>query len=150
MSPRKPVYPGHSHFVPYLLNRVTSLINVAFNAALRKERMTLTHWRVLAFLHEHDGLGVSALAGATVTDQATLSRALTRMQRGGLVQRRVRDADQRFVEIFLTRAGRQRFGKLLHIALELETRALRGISKREIEQLRGALAQLAVNVAPRE
>jgi len=147
VSPRKPVYPGHSLFVPYLLNRVTSLINIDFTAALRKESMTLTHWRVLAFLHEHDGLGVSALAGATVTDQATLSRALTRMEKRGLVKRRVRDADQRFVEVFLTRAGKQQFGKLLHIALELETRAVSGMSKREIEQLRGSLARLAANAS---
>jgi DNA-binding MarR family transcriptional regulator len=139
-------YPGHSHFLPYLLNRATSLINVGFNAALRAQRMTLTQWRVLAFLHEHDGLGVSALAGATVTDQATLSRALTGMERRSLVKRRVRSADNRFVEVHLTATGRKQFDALLEVALELEASAVRGMAKQEIEQLRASLAKLAETI----
>lgn len=145
MRPR--AYPGHSRFLPYLLNRATSLINVAFNQALRRHGVTLTQWRVLAFLHERDGLGVSALADATVTDQATLSRALTGMQRRGLVERRVRSADNRFVEVHLTAAGKRRFRDLLQIALDLEARAVRGMTRREIEQLRASLERLAATIA---
>ena len=140
------VYPGHSRFLPYLLNRATSLINVAFNQALRRHGVTLTQWRVLAFLHERDGLGVSALADATVTDQATLSRALTGMQRRGLVERRVRSADNRFVEVHLTATGKKRFLDLLQIALDLEARAVRGMTKREIDRLRASLERLSATI----
>jgi len=139
-------YPGHSRFLPYLLNRATSLINVAFNDALRGHGITLTQWRVLAFLHERDGLGVSALADATVTDQATLSRALTGMQTRGLVKRQVRSADNRFVEVHLTAMGKKRFLDLLQIALDLEARAVRGMSKRKIDQLRASLERLASTI----
>ena len=70
-----PAYPGHHHFLPYLINRVTSFLNVEFQKVLDGYGLTLTHWRVLAFLAEQDGLSVSALADATVTEQSTLSNA---------------------------------------------------------------------------
>ena len=141
-------YQGHSRFLPYLLNRITSRINVGFQAELRRRRMTLTHWRILAFLVESDGLGVTALADKTDTDQSTLSRALMRLHKQGLVRREPGRADNRTVQVTLTRAGRAAFAAVLPIALGLRDAAIRGINAAELDSLAATLNKILANLEP--
>ena len=98
-------YQGHETFMPYLLNRSTAALNADFQVLLRDHNMTLLHWRVLAFLSETDGLGVSALANVTDVDQATLSRALTVMENAGYIARKSNPQDHRMVVIKILPAG---------------------------------------------
>lgn len=146
-SRRKGVeYDGHNRFLPYVLNRVTNRLNADFQSALRKRGMTLTHWRVLAFLDETDGLGVSALADCTVTDQSTLSRALQQMERLGLVERRAGAADNRFVEVHVTARGRALFAEIIPLALQLRDRALDGLADTDREHLLDLLSHILDNL----
>ncbi|MCK9382327.1 MAG: MarR family transcriptional regulator [Sulfuritalea sp.] len=139
-------YSGHNRFLPYVLNRVTNRLNADFQAALRQRGMTLTHWRVLAFLEETDGLGVSALADYTVTDQSTLSRALQQMERRGLVERRASTADNRFVEVHITALGRTLFAEIIPLALQLRDRALAGLADADRDRLLDLLSHILVNL----
>lgn len=142
----KLAYDGHNRFLPYVLNRVTSRLNTDFQAALRHRGMTLTHWRVLAFLNETDGLGVSALADFTVTDQSTLSRALQQMERKALVERRPGAADNRFVEVHITATGRRLFADIVPLALQLRDRALDGLAADDREHLLDLLSRILDNL----
>lgn len=139
-------YSGHNRFLPYVLNRVTNRLNADFQTALRERGMTLTHWRVLAFLNETDGLGVSALADFTVTDQSTLSRALQQMERRGLVERRASAADNRFVEVHITARGRALFAEIIPLALQLRDRALAGLADTDRERLLDLLSHILDNL----
>lgn len=139
-------YGGHNRFLPYVLNRVTNRLNADFQSALRKRGMTLTHWRVLAFLDETDGLGVSALADYTVTDQSTLSRALQQMERLGLVERRAGASDNRFVEVHVTARGRALFAEIIPLALQLRDRALDGLAETDREHLLDLLSHILDNL----
>jgi len=143
---RRGGYAGHNAFLPYVINRVTSQLNVDFNAGLRVRDMTLTHWRVLAFLTETDGLGVSALADYTVTQQSTLSRALQQMERLGLVERRTQAGDNRLVGIHITAKGRTLFAEILPLALQLRDRALAGLSAAEQQTLVELLQRVLANL----
>lgn len=143
---RHPAYDGHNRFLPYVLNRVTSRLNVDFQTALRQRGLTLTHWRVLAFLNETDGLGVSALADYTVTDQSTLSRALQQMETIGLVERRTGTADSRFVEVHITATGRRMFAEIIPLALRLRDRALDGLAEVDRERLLDLLSRILDNL----
>jgi len=139
-------YRGHNRFLPYLLNRVTNRLNADFQAALRRRGMTLTHWRVLAFLNETDRLGVSALADCTVTDQSTLSRALQQMERQGLVERLASAADNRFIEVHVTTRGQVLFADILPLAIELRDCALDGLADAERERLLDLLSHILDNL----
>jgi DNA-binding MarR family transcriptional regulator len=139
-------YAGHNAFLPYVINRVTSRVNVDFQDGLRARSMTLTHWRVLAFLSETDGLGVSALADYTVTQQSTLSRALQQMERLGLVERRTQGDDNRLVRIQITAGGRALFADILPLALQLRDRALAGLSAAEQQTLLDLLQRVLLNL----
>lgn len=147
---RAAAYPGHAAFLPYVLNRATSALNADFQLVLREHGMTLLHWRVLAFLRDADGLGVSALANITGSDQATLSRALTVMEKAGYIARHPDPIDQRVAAIRLCPAGRKQFARVLPIALQLHQCAVAGLSQQEQDTLIGLLNRIRANVLTRE
>jgi DNA-binding MarR family transcriptional regulator len=137
---------GHARFLPYLLNRVTSRLNTGFQAELHRRGMTLTHWRVLAFLAEHDGLPVSALADMTATDPSTLSRALMRLDSQGCVSRRPGASDNRVVQVTLTAEGRRVFREIAPIAQRLHEAAIRGLAPEELDALGATLSKILANL----
>ena len=132
--------------MPYVLNQATAALNADFQVVLREHGMTLLHWRVLAFLCETDGLGVSALARMTGVEQATLSRALMVMEKSGYVARRPSRQDQRMVVIRLLAAGQQQFQKVLPLAWEIYGRAVRGLSQEEQQTLHYLLNRIRDNM----
>jgi MarR family transcriptional regulator, organic hydroperoxide resistance regulator len=62
---------------------------------------------VLECLWHDDGLTPSEIARRIGVEAATLTRALRRMEAGGLVERRVDDSDRRRVRTWLTSRGRE-------------------------------------------
>lgn len=145
-APEAPPYLGHDTFMPYVLNQATAALNADFQQVLRSEGMTLLHWRVLAFLMETDGLGVSALGRFTGVDQATLSRALTVMERSGYVARLPNPEDNRMVAIKILPAGKEQFRHVLPLAWEIYIRAVRGLSMEEQATLHYLLNRIRENM----
>lgn len=139
-------YQGHETFMPYLLNRSTAALNADFQLLLREHAMTLLHWRVLAFLSETDGLGVSALASVTDVDQATLSRALSVMENAGYIARTSNPLDQRMAVIKILAAGRRQFHRVLPLAWKIYERAVRGLSREEQLVLHDLLNRIRDNM----
>ncbi|MDR2238867.1 MAG: MarR family transcriptional regulator [Zoogloeaceae bacterium] len=144
----RPAYPGHHFFLPYLINRVTIFMNIGFQKVLDNHGLTLTQWRVLAFLAEQDGLSVNALADATITEQSTLSRALASLEGSGYVRREPNPEDSRSVKTFLAPKGKKVFDLVLARALDLEALILRDIPPEETEVLRQLLQRIMVNLQP--
>lgn len=143
------VMPTHGQYLPYLLNRVVSQINAPMQRALRRRGMTMTHWRVLGFLVERDGLIISELADRTVTDQATLSRALDRLEARALIRREHSMVDSRQIQIHLCDAGRREYHRLRRTAAEIEAWAFRDMSPDQMHGLRLLLADLSASLDAR-
>ena len=72
--------------------------------------------------------------------------AIRRMVEDGLVVRREDEEDRRKVRIHLTRRGRQLRDELLPLALEVNSIATEGFSKKEIRQLRSYIDRLKRNL----
>ncbi len=143
-------YKGHGDFLPYMINRVTAFLNFEFQKVLEGYELTLTHWRVLAFLAEQDGLSISALAEATGTEQSTLSRALSHLEGRGLIRRQPSREDNRSVTIILQAQGKAVFDAILVQALQIESRVLGKLSDDELDTLRALLGKIMVlNHLPR-
>lgn len=139
-------YEGHDRFIPYVLNRVVLKLNAGFQRELDTRGMTLTHWRVLAFLSRSQGLLITALAEATVTETSTLSRALVTMARRQWISRHPVASDSRAVIIRISDKGRALFEEVLAIALELERQALAGLSSPSLESMRNTLRRIETNL----
>lgn len=140
---------SHGEFLPYLLNRVVARLNAPMQQELARRGLTMTHWRVLGFLNERDGLVVGELAERTITDQATLSRALTRLEARGLVERVAGEADSRFVEIHLLEAGRALYRDVVRVARRLEDWAFGDMPAGELRALRRTLEKLNGSLSAR-
>jgi DNA-binding MarR family transcriptional regulator len=139
----KPQTKPHGEFLPYLLNRVVSQINAPMQRQLRQRGMTLTQWRVLGFLRDRDDLIISELADHTVTDQATLSRALDRLAERGMIERVVDDQDSRQFKIHLTPVGKREYESLSEHGDAVEAWAMGNLSRDERALLRTLLNQVS-------
>lgn len=80
-------------YLLYLLARASAVASGQFHAELAARGVPVLTWRILAVLHDGPAT-VGQLATATLTKQATLSKALDRLERDGLI-RRTRDANDR-------------------------------------------------------
>lgn len=107
--------------------------------------LTLTHWRVLAFLSSQDGLTLGALAEATMTEQSTLSRSMRVLEEHGYAHRRSSAVDSRAVEVFLDAKGRRAFDEILSKALDAEAEILHGVSHAEADAMRATLLRIIAN-----
>jgi len=138
-------YAGHELFLPYLVNKTTAVLNTRLQKILDQQGLTLTHWRVLAFLSRQDDLSMGELAANTMTEQSTLSRSLRALEGQGLVRREASPNDTRAVHVHLLDDGRAAFQRILASVLELEASFTRGIEPGDIETARGVLLKIIAN-----
>lgn len=136
-----------ARYVPYLVNRAGSMIASAFGRELVPFQLTLQMWRVLAALNHRDSQRLSELAQNTDIEISTLSRLVGSMQRMNLVSRVRSGTDARAVTVALTDHGRETTHRLIPVALEYETIALRGFTSEEAELLRDMLERVRRNMS---
>ncbi|AWK89841.1 hypothetical protein DEW08_27820 (plasmid) [Azospirillum thermophilum] len=136
-------------FLPYQLNRLVGLLNADYQRMLHRRKMTLNHWRVLAALQLREPMMAGELARIAVVDQTTLSRLLVRMEENGLIVRRSRPDDARFLDVTLTDRGREEFRNLRAIALREYGRLFDGMAEEDRDRL-SALVATAIRHLERE
>ena len=132
----------HTDFLPYLLNRVVSQLNAPMQKMLQKRAMTLTHWRILGILSQEDRLTISALAELSVTDQATLSRALDRLEQRQMIRRQADTDDSRQFRVTLLARGRKEYREISAYAQQVQAWAFREMSGPDRTRLRQMLLAL--------
>jgi DNA-binding MarR family transcriptional regulator len=138
--------PRLDDLLPYLMNRLVSRLNQNLGERLRRDGYSFQDWRILAVLAAHDGITLSQLADATVIPQPTVSRLVASLARRGLLRRRVRTGDSRFVEARLTPRGEAAYRKMLPLAVAEYRGAIVGFDKAETEWLRRASLRMLGNV----
>jgi DNA-binding MarR family transcriptional regulator len=79
------------------------------SALLEAEHCTLDEWRVLKFLADQAGHGMSEIADYAMLPAPTLTKLMDRMVSEGLVYRRADDRDRRRVVAHLAEQGRHRY-----------------------------------------
>lgn len=132
--------------IPYMIYRISSKANQNIHDKLRPAGITLSKWRLLSSLKSRGICTVSELAACTVMQHAVVSRILTEMETAGLIKRQQSEADQRMVQIRLTRQGEELFEQAHEIAAVHQDEALKGFSRAEITVLMKFLRQMQKNV----
>lgn len=92
-------------YVPYLLRQADQTLSAPFYDVLTTHGVARSEWRLLAVLEELGELSVLELTAAALSPQPTVTNALKRLEKQGLVTRThgTEDRRQRFVSI--TRSG---------------------------------------------
>jgi DNA-binding MarR family transcriptional regulator len=133
-------------FVPYLMYRITSQLNIRIRRKLRTSGMNPARWRVLAVLRANGEINLGRVVELTVMEQPSVSRIVTQLVNEGLVKRKLSKADSRIVLVRLTAAGVKAFKSIYPTAEAHQELALRGFTKAEVSKLTGLLRRIQKNI----
>lgn len=126
-------YHGHDDFIPYLMNKAVNALNADFQHFLHQKKLTLTHWRILAFLSQKEGsFTLSSLSKLIAVDKATLSRAINALQKSKHIEATYDPTDKRLKLVQITASGQTLFNSILPHAHAYSDTSLRNICKKDL------------------
>lgn len=129
-------------YLPYLLHRADSLLSADLHRELADRELQVSEWRVLTMLRDRGALPVGTLADQTTLPQPTVTHAVARLERRGLVVRSSGRTDRRQRFVSTTAAGAALAAELVERASALEGVALAGLAESERVQLAAVLRAL--------
>ena len=95
-----------ANYLPFLLHRSYQLLSETFHAGLADVGLDITECRIINSLADFGPLPLQRIQGHAYIVQPTASRACTRLERRGLLTRRVGTGDKRQRIFELTADGR--------------------------------------------
>jgi DNA-binding MarR family transcriptional regulator len=150
MAPKYPAKLDLGDYLPYLVNRVGTIIADQFGEeALAEHGLSIAMWRVLAALASGGAQRQIDLAELTSIDASTLSRLVTRLVRIGLVARARSTSSNREVVVKLSPKGGALVARLVPVARRYETDAIAGLSREELLVLKRCLRRVYGNMKHR-
>jgi DNA-binding MarR family transcriptional regulator len=131
------------HFLPYRLAVLAHKMSRELSGVYDERfGLSIPEWRILANLGRFGPLYAGELAERSSMDKPKVTRALQRLEVGGLVQRAVDADDRRQVRLALTRRGRSVFREIAALALDWEQQFLAPLSETERSTLQRVLTKL--------
>ncbi len=109
--------------------------------------VTTPQWRVIAWVGNKPGMKQVELADRLELEPITVGRAIDRLERKGLIERRPDPDDGRVWRLTLTVKGQQISERLIGLAERMAARAFDGFSLEELEDMRAKLALMRANVS---
>jgi DNA-binding MarR family transcriptional regulator len=116
-------------------------------AALSQLGLHVSQELVLFVLWREEGLSQSELAARLRVELPTLTKAVQRMERVGLLIRQADAQDTRVSRVYLTENGRALYAPALKVWQDLEARMLHGMTEIEQAFLRRLLQQMITNLS---
>ena len=133
-------------FVPFLLNRAGSRVAMSFSQMLQSHDLTLPMWRVLAVVHQKEGVRAGELASATSLEPSAVSRILGALTKRGLLRREHESDDARVVSVHLTADGGRLIEQIIPHAIRHEDVTLADFTEHEVAHLKDMLRRLYENM----
>lgn len=132
-----------SSFLPYRIAVLSESVSQCI-AQVYRERFGLTRdeWRVLAALADAGKVKTSAVIASTTLEKMQVSRAISRMERDGLVERLPDPDDGRSWLLRLMPAGRALYAKVVPMVQAREQFLLDALAPQEQQALFQALNTL--------
>jgi DNA-binding MarR family transcriptional regulator len=130
----------------YLLAQTCKRLRAHVHGALDAIGLYRGQHFILHVLWENEGIMHSELAAQSCVQPATITNALQRMERAGLVERRPDEEDQRVSRVYLTDAGRSMRERAERAWREMEERAFAGLSQEEQKTLQELLVKIQNNL----
>lgn len=131
-----------SSYLLYLLAAASEAASKQFHQHVREMGLRTTEWRVMACLHDQDGLMITQLAHYALMEQSRITRIIDQMESSGLVARRNDKGDGRRVRIYLTDHGQTLTTQLVDAAKEHELQLLKDLSPEDAANVKPALLAL--------
>lgn len=130
----------------HLLKLASKATARALQDRLAEHDVSYGHWTFLRILWQHDGLSVTELSQKAGVAKPAAVTAVRAMEQAGYVERRQREGNLKAVYIHLTEAGRALENRLVPLAVDVNDRALKGMTQRQQQALKSALARIIRNL----
>jgi len=138
-NPARPI----QQFLTYRLLKAHLALNAQASAVLDKTAgVTLSQWRVLAFIGAGDIRTSRALSSVSGLDPAQISRSLKALEEEGLIKADRLPEDRRTLELSLTEKGRGAFDDILPVMQARQQHLMDALSPDERKMILGALEKL--------
>jgi DNA-binding MarR family transcriptional regulator len=131
-----------------LIGRTSHAILNKLQKRFREEGHTITveQWQLLINLNNTNDQYHQQLAENTFKEKSTTSRILDGLEKKALVKRVADTADRRQKRIRITARGRTLLDKLKPLALDVQSRALKGLDLERLEVCQDILLKIYGNV----
>ena len=130
-------------FLPYRLNVVGTLASRALGRIYSEQfGIGIPEWRVVAQLGEFGKLTSRDIGELAQMHKTKVSRAVSELEKRGLVSRTENRQDRREAFVTLTAAGRRVYDQIVPLALGFEARWVEGISADELKLFERVLSIL--------
>ncbi len=106
-----------------------------YNSKLAEHGITIAQSFIVLSLLEKDGQNVKELAECLSIDSSAITGLVDRLEKEGLVERRVDPNDRRAFRIVLTTGGRELAEGLLPVAVEFNDNLKKNLTKQELAAL---------------
>jgi DNA-binding MarR family transcriptional regulator len=128
--------------VGYRLRRASNAVMADFMAAVGELGLRPALFAMLAVARENPGINQSALGRALGIQRANLVPLIAELAGRGLIERRPAERDRRAVAVHLTEAGERLLDDAERRIRPHEERMLRGLNRKERENLRDLLNRI--------
>ncbi len=129
-------------YLAYLLARASHLISAEFHVVVRRARLPVLQWRVLATLADAQVSSIGEVADIVLVPQSTLTRVAARMVQAGLLLRADDAADRRVTRVRLSAKGLKLAGRLVPQARAHEAAVVQALGVADAAALKRILRRL--------
>ncbi len=133
----------------FLLKDASRRFVLRFEQRASAISLTLPQCKVLARLHDNEGVSQAKLGEIVDVDPMTMVRILDRMEAGGLLERRLDPQDRRARRLYLTVKAKPLLDEIWRLVETTRNETFAGISKQErdafmlvLERIHGTLCGL--------
>ena len=113
---------------------------------LAQHGVSFGHWTFLRILWERDGLTQRELSDEAGVMEPSTHAAIKAMEKAGYVKRTQLPANRKTVYVHLSAKGRALRRKLVPLAIAANRRAVRGLSRADVETARHVLVAVTENL----
>lgn len=123
-----------SEFLPYRLAVLSERVSYRLSVEYGKIRgLSVAEWRVLVHLTRQGAISVKDIHDCVNLEKSRVSRAVTRLEAAGLVEKVPGETDGRLVEISLSVAGEAALADILPAARAYEDKLCARLSRQDME-----------------
>jgi len=133
--------------IGFIVNRTAKAFVKALDSELRhKTGVTIGQWKVMVMLVNQNGLTQKEIADRLGLEGPTLIPIIDKMEKEGLVIRKVDSDDRRNNRIYRTEKADELWDKMLKCALKIRQISVKDIPKRDINIMRNVLEKILQNL----
>lgn len=131
----------------FIINSAAKMFVKALDSELRKKLgATFSQWKVLVMLSIKDGVTQTEIANGLGLEGATLIPILDKMEKDGLVVRKVDQADRRNNRIYHTQKAENMWVAMIDCALKIREISVKDIAPSNITVTRHSLEKIYKNL----